>query len=97
MQLFGPRSDFHEILSQVQERADAEGVANDLVFRRYMLERKIGQCLMLGISLAAIATAVVGATHGWSDWLIAPIALIPFTLMIALGWLHPRTSLSFTR
>jgi hypothetical protein len=90
VQPFSARSDYRQILDQVQTRADAEGVATDWMFRQYMLERKIGQCAMTCISLSAIATAVIGATHGWSDWIVAPIALIPSASMVALCLLRSR-------
>jgi hypothetical protein len=95
VQPFGPRSDYLQILDQIQARAEAEGATTDVTFRQHMLERTIGQFLMTVVSLSAIFVAVVGVSHGWSDWIVAPVALMPMTLMVAVSWFHQSNSRNF--
>lgn len=90
VQMFAPRSDYRQILDQVQARAEAESVATDRVLRQYVRERLFGQIAMTCVSLSAIALAVVGTANNWPDWIILPFALTPMTLMAVVGRLHQR-------
>lgn len=92
VQLFGPRTDYRRVLAQVQARASAEGGALDQTFKRHMAERMLGQFLMTGLCLSAMGAAAFGATHGWSDFVIVPLALMPLTLMVLVGAAHQKTS-----
>lgn len=92
VQLFGARTDYRQVLAQVQARASAEGCAVDQTFKRYMAERMLGQFLMTGICLSAIGAAAVGAAQGWSDVVLVPLALVPVTLMVLVGSAHQKAS-----
>jgi len=92
VQLFGPRTDYRQVLAQVQVRASKQGCSVDQTFKRHMAERMLGQLLMTGTCLSAMGAAAFGAAHAWSDFLIVPLALVPVTLMVLVGTAHQKAS-----
>jgi hypothetical protein len=92
VQLFGPRTDYRQVLAQVQDRASKQGGSVDQTFKQHMAERMLGQLLMTGTCLSAMGAAAFGAAHGWSDFLLVPLALVPMTLMVLVGRAHQKST-----
>lgn len=92
VKLFVTPTDYRNLWRTHQFRAALERNSGDTLFKQYLRERLLGQCLMTGLCLASIGVAVYGAVHDWSDLLVLPFALIPLALMLLIDPLHRLVS-----
>lgn len=88
--LFGAKTNYELLIKHINHRAAHDGVEFDVAFKAYMGERRLGQYLMTVLCLAAMLLAVIGASHGWSNFVVVPLALTPFALTSLVAALNNR-------